>query len=237
LYTILHGLGSLELRLARLFDELTERGNLGSPHVNAGDATVGAIDYFPVPPPDSESRDKVEDKSNDKGPDVLLVIPTQSEPGGGRKAFVPRDWSDIALPLALLMREFANKIIGASASPDFQQAFVLLHTAVTTWQARDAAAGRSANSADATASVLKAVGVRVDTSNGKLALADAAAKAKEAEQSKRKILGRLWTSNGGALGPGGLESPNPVCLRHGSSTIADIAQGRRARHRGMVPGS
>jgi hypothetical protein len=53
------------------------------------------------------------------------------EVGGGRGALVAKSWVDAALPIARLLHEMVNRLTGAHASPDMQQAVEVLRQAVT----------------------------------------------------------------------------------------------------------
>lgn len=62
-----------------------------------------------------------------------IFLPPQYHGSGrstGREAMLPTKWEDAALPIALLMREAVNRIAGASAEAEVQEAFDLLSTAV-----------------------------------------------------------------------------------------------------------
>lgn len=63
--------------------------------------------------------------------------PQGPQPGCGREALVPTSWVHVALPVLVLMREFANRMMDAAARPDFQQAFTTMCECIERWQSSD----------------------------------------------------------------------------------------------------
>ena len=170
LFSVLHNMEHLELRLVTLFEEVTS-----CPDLLTCESSGGSI---------SDMDDAVV--------------------GSGIAPLFPSCWADVALPIALLMREVANRIKVAAAKPDFQQAFDLLERSVEAWEAHDPSNKRIVRP------VMKTIKIRIDAIRSQLARGEEVEREKERMGMKKK--GAFAQARGGAAKAAGKTHVDIGCI-------------------------
>lgn len=101
----------------------------------------------------------------------LPVTGPPPEPGCGRRKLVPKSWIDVVLPIARLLREVANRVVGGAAEESFVEALRVLDACVE--EARSSSSsGNSSEGLKQVVDILNGVRFRVDTAMSRLRLGD-----------------------------------------------------------------